>query len=118
MRFFRLAALVFAIVGGSLAVSAGSVSATPLSAGSLGTGAAQAGDGLIAHVQWGHRGYRHYRPVRRYGYYRPVRRYGYYRPMRRYYRPYRHYRPYGFRPRVVCRMRFTPWGPRRVCFRR
>ena len=109
MRFFRLAALAFAIVGGSLAVSAGSVSATPLSAGSLGTSAAQASEGLIAQVQWGHRGYRHYRPVRRYGYYRPVRRY---------YRPYRHYRHYGFRPRVVCRVRFTPWGPRRVCFRR
>ena len=109
MRFFRLAARVFAIVGGSLAFSAGSVSATPLSAGSLGTGEARAAENLIAKAQWGHRGYRHYRPVRRYGHYLP---------RRRSYRPYRHYRPYGFRPRVVCRVRYTPWGPRRVCFRR
>jgi hypothetical protein len=27
-------------------------------------------------------------------------------------------RGWGYRPPVVCRVRYTPWGPRRVCFRR
>ena len=45
-------------------------------------------------------------------YYRPR----YYRP--RYYRPRPYYRPYYARPRVVCRVRYTAYGPRRVCWRR
>lgn len=45
-------------------------------------------------------------------YYRPR----YYRP--RYYRPRPYYRPYVARPRVVCSVRYTAYGPRRVCYRR
>jgi hypothetical protein len=51
--------------------------------------------------------------------YRP-RHYTYrrvYRPRRAYYRP-RYYSPRYYRPRVVCRVRYTAWGPRRVCYRR
>ncbi len=42
----------------------------------------------------------------------------YYRPHRVYRRPY--YRNYGYYrgPRVVCRVRYTYYGPRRVCTRR
>ena len=101
MRILRLAAVVAAIIGGSMALSGGSLSAAPIGAGALPL--AQAADNpLVEKAQW-----------RRRGYYRG------YRPYRRYYRP-RYYRPYGFygRPRVVCRIRYTPWGPRRVCFRR
>jgi hypothetical protein len=29
-----------------------------------------------------------------------------------------YYRPYYYRPRFVCRIRYTYWGPRRVCWRR
>jgi hypothetical protein len=55
-------------------------------------------DGLVTQVQQG------FTPRYRYG-------------SRGYYgRPY-YGRPY-YRPRVVCRIRYTPWGPRRVCFRR
>ncbi len=46
-------------------------------------------------------------------YYRPR---PYYRP--RYYRPRPYYRPYYARPRVVCSVRYTAYGPRRVCYRR
>ena len=122
MRFLRMAAMALAVMGGYLGFSGGSVSATPLSAGSLGSGAAAAESPLVEQVQWRYRR-RYYRPVRFYRparyraarYYRPVR---YYRPARRYYRPYRSYRPYRFRSRVVCRVRYTAYGPRRVCFRR
>ncbi|GGH12225.1 hypothetical protein GCM10007036_09890 [Alsobacter metallidurans] len=58
-------------------------------------------------TQWrrhGYYGHRHY--------YGGPRYYG-----RRYYRPRVYYRP-AYRPRVVCRVQYTYYGPRRVCVRR
>ena len=49
---------------------------------------------------------------RRHRYYGGPRYYG-----RRYYRPRVYYRP-AYRPRVVCRVQYTYYGPRRVCVRR
>ena len=64
----------------------------PAAAAPLGPGAlplAQAETPLVAKAQWGHRRHWGYRPV------------------------------YGWGgPRLVCRWRYTPWGPRRVCWRR
>ncbi len=110
MRLLRLAAMILAIVGGYLALPGGSASAAPIGAGAL-PFAQSAGNPLVSKAQWGYRrGY--YRPYRAYGY-RPYRRYGY-----GYGYGYR--RPvYGYGgPRLVCRWRPSPWGPRRVCFRR
>ncbi len=114
MRVLRLAAMIFAIVGGYLALP-GPASAAPLGAGALPFVQTEAP--LVAKAQWGYRrgyGYRGY-GYRGYGYRRPVYGYGY----------RRHWRGYGYRPvygwggpRVVCRWRATPWGPRRVCWRR
>ena len=88
-----------ALIGGGLA--AGSASAAPVPAGVASAAAAAA---PVETVQWGWG----YGP--RYGYYGPRRywgpRYGFYGPRRFY------------GPPVVCRFRPTPWGPRRVCFRR
>ncbi len=103
MRFVRLAALAAAVLGGFLAIS-GPASATPL-AGALPAGEA-VGSPLVQKTQYYYVG-----PRRRY------RPYGYYRPYRRVYRPY-YYRPIVRGPRVVCRIRYTAWGPRRVCWRR
>ena len=104
MRLLRLAAMVFAIVGGYLALP-GSASAAPLGAGALPFLHDEAP--LVEKVQWGHRrhwgGYGHRRHWGGYGY----RRHWGYRPV---------YRWGG--PRLVCRWRHTPWGPRRVCWRR
>jgi hypothetical protein len=119
MRVLRLAAMIFAIVGGYLALP-GLASAAPLGAGALPF--AQAEAPLVAKAQWGHRrgwggrgygyGYgRGWGGYRRgwggYGYRRPIYGHGYRRPV------------YGWGgPRLVCRWRPTPWGPRRVCWRR
>ena len=99
MRLLRLAAIILALAGGSLALP-GLASAAPLGAGALPFTQAEAP--LVAKAQWGHR--RHWGG------------YGGYR---------RHWGGYGYRPvygwggpRFVCRWRHTPWGPRRVCWRR
>jgi len=66
----------------------GPASAAPLGAGALPF--AQTEAPLVTKAQWGHR--------RGYGYRRPV---------------------YGWGgPRLVCRWRPSPWGPRQVCWRR
>lgn len=95
MRFLRLAALALAIVGGTLGITSGPASATPLAAGALPGIATE--NPLVQEAQYRrryYRPYRSYRPVYRprriyrpYRAYRPV-----YRPYRRYYRPYRAYR--------------------------
>lgn len=101
MQLVRILAVIGAIVGGYWTLSS-----APASAAALGSGAsAQAavpGAAPEAYMQY-RRSRRHYVPYRAY---------------RRVYRPYRYYRPGYYRPRVVCRVRYTPWGPRRVCFRR
>lgn len=103
MRFLKTAALAAALAAGTLGLASAPASATPIGAGSAAAVAGAMDDGLVTQVQQG------FIPRNRYG----AR--GYYG--RRYYgRPY-YARPY-FRPRVVCRIRYTPWGPRRVCFRR
>jgi hypothetical protein len=102
MRILKTAALVAALAAGSLGLASAPASATPIGAGSSAALAGAVDGGLVTAVQWGHgRGHYGYRPhYRGYGYGRPY--YG---------------RPY-YRARVVCRIRYTPWGPRRVCFRR
>ena len=105
MRLLRLAAMVFAIVGGYLALP-GAASAAPLGAGALPFTQAEAP--LVAKAQWGHR-----------------RHWGGYGGHRRHWGGYGYRRHWGYRPvygwggpRFVCRWRHTPWGPRRVCWRR
>jgi hypothetical protein len=102
MRLVRVFAMIGAIVGGYLAISGAPASATPLASGAP-VAAAVTGGPLEGYMQYGYR--RRYAPRR------------FYAP-RRAFRPI--YRPYGFyaRPRLVCRVRYTAWGPRRVCFRR
>jgi hypothetical protein len=94
MRFLKLLALVGVVVGGCLSAGA-PVSAAPV--GSALQAATAATNAPAEYMQ-----YRRYRP--------------YYTPRRAYRRGY--YRPRYYRPRVVCRIRYTRWGPRRVCFRR
>jgi hypothetical protein len=101
MRFLKYLALVGLVMGGYLAVPGAPASAAPLGSGLPITTAASGP--AEAYMQW-----RRYRPR----YYAPRRAY------RRYYRPYRYYRPRYYRPRVVCRIRYSRWGPRRVCYRR
>jgi hypothetical protein len=104
MRSLKSWAAAAALLGAALTLS-GAASAAPVTAGGLASGTASE---LVETVQWGPgwgyggRGY--------YGHRRGYHR-GFYGP-----RPYygrRHYRP-----RVVCRVRYTPWGPREVCRRR
>ena len=106
MRVLKVAAMVLGIMGGYLGLASAPASAAP-----FGTGAAplaQLETPLVAKAQWGYRrgwhgGYGYRRHWGGYGYYRPYRRYGY----------------YGWGgPRFVCRWRPSPWGPRRVCWRR
>jgi hypothetical protein len=101
MRMLRLAALIIGIMGAAIGLSGRTAQATPL-VGSLPAATAAGQNPLVSDVYW----------RRAYYYRRPVfyRRY-YYRPRRFYYRVY-------YRPRVVCRIRYGYWGPRRVCFRR
>lgn len=114
MRFLRLAALIVAITGGYLGLAGGLASATPLSSGALAPGAAQVASPLLEKSQFYFGvgpGYGYQRPY----YARPA--YGYRRPY--YARPvYGYRRPYYARPRVVCRVRYGYYGPRRVCVRR
>jgi hypothetical protein len=102
MTSLKTWAAVAAILGGTMTLS-GAASAAPVTAGGLATGTAS---DLVETVQWGPGwgygggygggyGYRRHHWGPRYGYGG-----GYYRP------------------RVVCRVRYTPWGPRRVCHRR
>ena len=96
MRIVKLMALLVAIMGGSFAV-AGGASASRLGSGTLATLHAQAAAvTLVEKAQYYRRGYS--------------------RP--RYYSYRRFYRPRYYRPRVVCRIRYGYYGPRRVCFRR
>ena len=110
MRFVRSLTMIGAIMGVCFVVSGAPVSATP-----LGSGVPEAAAGTSAPQEsyMRHRGYRRYYAPRRV-YYRPRR---VYRPYR-VYRPARYYRPRYYRPRVVCRVRYTHWGARRVCYRR
>ena len=101
MRFFKTAALAAALAAGTLGLASAPASATPIAAGSSAAVAGALDDGLLTQVQQGFTPRYRYRP-RGYGY-------GYGRPY--YARPY-------YRPRVVCRIRYTPYGPRQVCFRR
>jgi hypothetical protein len=103
MRVLRMMVVVGAVAGGCLALTGAEASAAPSQAASLATTAASgpAEDYMYS---------RRYRP--RHYTYRRV-----YRPRRAYYRP-RYYSPRYYRPRVVCRVRYTAWGPRRVCYRR
>ena len=104
MRFLRVLAMVGAMMGGYLAGS-GAPAAAAEASGIATRAPAE------AYMQY--RGRRYYAPRR---YYRPVYRpYRYYRPA---YRPYRYVRPRYVRPRVVCRVRYGYYGPRRVCYRR
>lgn len=112
MRVLRFAALIVGIMGAAIGLSGQKAQATPF-AGSLPAAAATSQNPLIDNVYY-RRVYYYRRPVFRRVYYyrRPV----FYR--RYYYRPRRFYYPVYYRPRVVCRIRYGYWGPRRVCFRR
>ncbi len=99
MRFLKTAALAAVLAAGTLGLASAPASATPISAGSSAAAAGVVDDGLLRQVQQG------FTPRNRYR----SRGYGHGRPY--YGRPY-------YRPRVVCRIRYTPYGPRRVCFRR
>ena len=99
MRFLKTAARAAALAAGTLGLASAPASATPIAAGSSAAVAGAVDDGLLTQVQQGFNPRYRYRP-RGYGYGRPY--YG---------------RPY-YRPRVVCRIRYTPYGPRQVCFRR
>lgn len=105
MRLLKVAAMALGIIGGYLGLSGAPATAAPFNSGAMPL--AQVETPLVAKAQWGY-GYG------RRGYYRPYRAYRPYRV----YRPYRAYRPLYYRPRIVCRVRYTAWGPRRVCFRR
>jgi hypothetical protein len=114
MHVLRLAAMILAIVAGSVTLSNGSASALPVGAGALPLAGA-AGNPLVEKAGWRHRHghYRHHwRPHRHHGFYRPYR----YRPV---YGAGWGYRPVVWSgPRLVCRWRPSPWGPRQVCWRR
>jgi hypothetical protein len=97
MRFLLNVALLLLVLVG---VSASPARATPLSSGAA-TVERLAPAPAIEKTYWYRRPY----------YYRPY----YYRPY--FHRPY-YYRPHYYRPRFVCRIRYTHWGPRRVCWRR
>ena len=103
MRILRMMVVFGAVAGGCLALTGGGASAMPSQAASL---AATGVSGPAEDYMYSRR----YRP-RHYTYRRA------YRPSRVYYRP-RYYAPRYYRPRVVCRVRYTAWGPRRVCYRR
>jgi hypothetical protein len=116
MRIIRVLAVAGAALAGSLSMAA-PAAAAPAHQEAL---AAAASPALgTAYMRRGRGGYYRgasYGGRRYYGggrYYGGRRYYGarYYRPVR-YYRPARYYRP------VVCRVRYTAWGPRRVCYRR
>jgi hypothetical protein len=94
MGALRSLAAAAVVIGGAVALS-GAASAAPVTASVL--AASTPASGLVDTVQyWGpHPGYRrHWGP-----------------------RPYWG-GPRRFGPPVVCRFRPSPWGPRRVCFRR
>lgn len=90
-------AVAVAIAGGAMGL------AGPASAAPVGTGATVAGSAAGAPVEPVQYGYGYGGP--RYGYGGPGYGGGYYGRRR-------------FGPPVVCRFRPTPYGPRRVCFRR
>ena len=102
MQFLKTAAVLAALAAGALGMASAPASATPLSAGAASALATEVDEGLVTQVQSGftprHRRYHH----------------------RRGYGPRYRYVPrhYYHRPRVVCRTELTPWGPRRVCYRR
>lgn len=98
MRNLKMSVLAAGLAGAAL-VAGGPASATPVASG-LAASAEALNAPLVEQAQyWGGYG-------GGYGYYGP--------PRRRYWGGYGG----GWRPPVVCRIRYTPWGPRRVCFRR
>lgn len=102
LAWLALVSALFIAVFLTVAGAPGRAEAASVPAGAAqSAAAATSGQGLVQDVQWRRYGYG---PRRYYGrgYYRP--RYGYYRP--------------AYRPRVVCRIRYGVYGPRRVCFRR
>ena len=107
MRFVKLVALLVAMIGG-FGLSGGA-SATPLGSGTLLTRSAQETGTLVETVQF-------YVDRRRYVRPRTVVRSVYYGPG--YYRPRAYYAPAYRRSRVVCRISYGYYGPRRVCVRR
>lgn len=107
MNALRSLALAAGLIGGSFALSGAAVAAPVAS----GLGAARAPDAPVEQAQvyfgfGGGPGYGYYGGPRRYygGGYGPG--YGNYGGPRRY------------RPRGVCRVRYTPYGPREICRRR
>lgn len=114
----RWAAMVLALTAGYFATPRAASAAALPTAGLAATGASDA-NALVSDVRWRRHGGWH--RGRHYGRHHGWRR-AYYRPRHyyrsRYYRPrYYHSRRF-YGPRVVCRVRYTAWGPRRVCFRR
>ena len=105
MNMLKTAALAVALIGGSLSLASAPASATPVGAG-LAAGAVTAGTPVETVQYWGGPGFGVYGP----GYRRPY--YGGPRPY------WGGPRRYGYGPRLVCRVRYTPWGPRRHCWRR
>jgi hypothetical protein len=106
-RFYAIAlAAMFGLIVGAPLLSK-PAAASPALAGVSAPAALAKTDGLVSSAYYYRRGY-YRRGYYRRGYYRRpyYRRYGYYG----YRRPY-----YGG---VVCRVRYTYYGPRRVCFRR
>ena len=103
MGHFRHLVVGAAAIVGTALVGGASAQAAPV--GAAASAPLAAAGAPIETVQWGYGygpGYGFYGPRPYYG---PGPGYGYYGPRR-----------YG--PPVVCRFRPSPWGPRRVCFRR
>jgi hypothetical protein len=100
-RFLAPLVLLIAVMATGLAPRPAMAATVPVSAIRTAGGVDAATTPLLQKAYYYRRGYYH-RPYYR----RPV--YGYRRP---YYRPYA-------RPRVVCTIRRTYYGPRRVCYRR
>ena len=114
MRVLRWAALVLAIAAGYLATPHRAVAAALPTAGLAATAPESA---LVSEVRWRRHGGWHRRTWHRRTWHR--RAYHHRRHWRRgFYRPRTHYARRFYGPRVVCRVRYTAWGPRRVCFRR
>ena len=112
MNALRSLALAVGLVGGSLALT-GAASAAPVAAG-LGAATAPAAPVEQAQVYFGFGAGPGYYGGPGYGYYGgPRRYYGAYGPGYGYYGGPRRYRP-----RIVCRVRYTPYGPREICRRR
>ena len=109
MRVLRLAAMIFAIVGGYLALPRSGLRRParrrrPALRPNRGSSRGESPVGYRRGYGYG-RGYGYRRGWVGWGYRRPIYGYGYRRPV------------YGWGgPGLVCRWRPSPWGPRRVCW--